>query len=99
MMLALAFGTALAAQPAEHARTIEPSDFHLSPASAIPSPSDAAPVAPEPPRNLDTRNFAVDAPEAEWQVAPHGPVLAVGAMGGRRSGRPKLAHVALDWSF
>ncbi|HEU4819589.1 MAG TPA: hypothetical protein VFS87_00325 [Qipengyuania sp.] len=98
-MLALALGAALATQPAEPARTIAPSDFDLSPASATPSSSHAAPLVPEPPRNLDTRDFALDAPEAEWQVAPDGPVLAVGAMGGRRSGRPKLAHVALDWSF
>lgn len=99
MMLAIALGTALAGPSAARSQTIAPSDFDLSPGAAGPSRGDAAPLVPERPRNLDTRDFAVDAPEAEWQVAVDGPVLAVGAMGGRRSGRPKLAHVALDWSF
>lgn len=55
------------------------------------------------PHNLDTRDFAVEMPEIQLPLAERGPVLLVGAMGGRSGGRyggmPKLAHVALGWSF
>lgn len=99
MMLAFAFGAAVAVLPALSSRPVAPNGFDLPPASETSPRDQAAPVVPERPRNLDTRDFAIDAPEAEWQVATDGPVIAIGAMGGRRSGRPKLAHVALDWSF
>ena len=100
MMLAFAIGAALAVPPLQPGASVAVSDFDLSPeAERIAPRKDSAPLVPVVPRNLDTRDFAVDAPEAEWRVAEGGPVLVVGAMGGRRSGRPKLAHVALDWSF
>lgn len=97
-MLALAFGAALAAQSAQAPSPLAASDFDLSSAVVLRQPVDAPPpLAPVKPRNLDTRDSS--APEAEWQFAEGGPVVVVGAMGGRRSGMPKLAHVGLDWSF
>ena len=48
---------------------------------------------------MDTRAFAVDMPELDVSLARNGPYILVGAMGGRHSGMPKLAHVALGWSF
>lgn len=101
MMLALALGAALVPplprQPPP-VDSVTAGDFDLA-ATTIPdrSPRAEEPLAPVPPRNLDIRDL--DAPEAEWRVVDGGPVIAVGAMGGNRSGRPKLAHVALDWSF
>ena len=97
-MLAFAIGAALAVQPVQASSPVAASDFDLS-SAVVPrqSPDAPAPLAPVKPRNLDTHDSA--APEAEWQLAEGGPVVMVGAMGGRRSGMPKLAHVALDWSF
>lgn len=60
---------------------------------------DATPREPTVPRNIDMRDFAVDMPELEIQVAENGPVFLVGAMGGRHKGMPALAHVALGWNF
>ncbi len=99
MLLVLALGAAIAAHPAEPVEPVAASTFNLSSPSPGRSDDHAAPLVPQRPRNLDSRDFAVDAPEAELRLAVDGPVLAIGAMGGRRSGRPKLAHVALDWSF
>lgn len=59
----------------------------------------AAPIAPVLPRNMDTRNFAVDLPEFVLPLAENGPRLLVGALGGRGKGMPKLVHVGLGWSF
>lgn len=99
MMLAFAIGAALATPPIPPQAAVA-NDFDLSRrAERTLTRQIAAPLVPLPPRNLDTRDVAVDAPEAEWRVGESGPVLVVGAMGGRRSGMPKLAHVALDWSF
>lgn len=96
-MLAFAIGAALAAQPAALLQP-EAATFELPPAAKKAANQFVpAPLAPVPPRNLDLRNL--DAPEAEWRVAEDGPLLIIGAMGGRRAGMPKLAHVALDWSF
>lgn len=100
MMLAFAMGAALAAPLSQQARPVAVSDFDLSAEiQQFAPPQEPEPLVPEQPRNLDTRDFAIDAPEAEWRVAEGGPVLVVGAMGGRRAGMPKLAHVGLDWSF
>jgi hypothetical protein len=99
MMLVLSLGAAMAVQPAEPVQPVTVSDFELTASPPNSSGDDVSPLVPERPRNLDTRDFAVDAPEAELRLAVDGPVLAIGAMGGRRSGRPKLAHIALDWSF
>ena len=97
MMLAIAMSAVLPVEAAPTPLAVVADSFELPPASQqIPAPSL---LAPRQPRNLDVRTTAVDAPEAEWQLAYRGPVLVVGAMGGRRSGMPKLAHVALDWSF
>ena len=64
---------------------------------------DAAPPSPVAPRNLDTRDFAVDAPEIEMTLGESGALLLIGAMGGRQGkvfeDLPKLAHVAVGWSF
>lgn len=59
---------------------------------------DAAPAAPVPPRGLDTRPAA---PEVEMALldVKQGPVLRVGALGGRHGAAPKLAHVAVGWRF
>lgn len=97
-MLTMAIGAALAAQSAPSAAPERSIRYDLPP-SAIGHRADdpTAPLAPLPPRNLDTRDL--NAPEAEWRLAEGGPALSVGAMGGQRSGMPKLAHVALDWSF
>lgn len=103
MMLALATSVYLAAHGAAPATTL-PAGFDLSKTSgrAI-SREEAAPREPAVPRNLDTRDFAVDMPELEVSLAEKGPVILLGAMGGRRGDTykdmPKLAHVALGWSF
>lgn len=96
MMLVLTLA-AIAAPPGEPVRPVATSNFDLS--SQTEPRDDNTPLVPKRPHNLDTRDFAVDAPEAELRLAVDGPVIAIGAMGGKRSGRPKLAHVALDWSF
>jgi hypothetical protein len=51
-----------------------------------------------PPRGLDTRTAA---PEVEMALldVKQGPVLRVGALGGRHGAAPKLAHVAVGWRF
>lgn len=100
MMLAFAIGAALAVPPTQPQAAVAASDFDLSPPTEPGvTRQNAVALVPMRPRNLDTRDFAMDAPEAEWRVGEGGPVFVVGAMGGRRSGMPKLAHVALDWSF
>ncbi len=98
MTLVLALGAAIAAHPAEPVHPVAvASTFELTSSPADGARDHTAPLVPRRPRNLDTRDS--NAPEAELRFAADGPVIAVGAMGGRRSGRPKLAHVALDWSF
>ena len=90
--LAAAFAVATPAQPA----------FDLAQPAARPiSRDDAAPIAPVAPRGLDTRTNAVDAPEVEMALldVKQGPVLRVGALGGRHNAAPKLAHVAVGWRF
>lgn len=100
MMLVLATAAALAAQATHTAGTPVASDFDLSRSSGRSISRDqAAPLQPVAPRNMDTRDFAVDMPEFELSLADKGPFILVGAMGGRHSGMPKLAHVALGWSF
>jgi hypothetical protein len=68
------------------------------PASRSVSRDDAAPTAPVPPRGLDTRPAA---PEVEMALldVKQGPVLRIGALGGRHGAAPKLAHVAVGWRF
>ena len=102
MMLAFATTVALAAQGSGAAQLS--ASFDLSKASTRTiSREEAAPREPVAPRNLDTRDFAVDMPEIEMALAERGPVILVGAMGGRHGDEykdmPKLAHVALGWSF
>jgi hypothetical protein len=65
------------------------------------SRDDAAPNAPVLPRGIDARTVAVDAPEVEMALldVKQGPVLRVGAFGGRHGAAPKLAHVAVGWLF
>ena len=104
MMLALATVAAFAVQAVPAASQVQgrpfASDFDLaSPADRAVSREDAAPSAPVAPRNLDTRDFAVDAPEIEMPLSENGPRLLVGAMGGKHKGMPKLAHIALGWNF
>lgn len=97
MMLALAFGAAFAAPSAPPPQSRALPAFELPPAAPRVREERAAPFEPLRPRNLNLRDS--NAPEAQWQIAEGGPMLVVGAMGGRRSGMPKLAHVAVDWTF
>lgn len=62
---------------------------------------EAAPAAPTRPRGMDTREVAVDAPEVEMALldVKQGPMLRVGALGGRHNAAPKLAHIAVGWRF
>ena len=93
MMPLIATAAAMVAQPVA-------ADFDLARASQQTiSREEASPQAPAIPRNMDMRDFAVDLPEIEVKVADKGPVLLMGAMGGRHKGMPALAHVALGWSF
>ena len=99
-MLVLVTAAALAAQPPHAPVAPVSSDFDLSRSSGrTVSRDQAAPVPPVAPRNMDTRDFPVDMPEIELSIADKGPFLLVGAMGGRHAGMPKLAHIALGWSF
>lgn len=92
-MLSLLAATASVSQPIVD-------DFDLARVSyRTVTSEDAMQQAPELPRNIDLRDFAVDMPELEIQVAGNGPVFLVGAMGGRHKGMPALAHVALGWNF
>ena len=91
-VLAAAFAATLPAAPA----------IDLSqPAARSVARDDAAPAAPILPRGVDMRSVAVDAPEVEMALldVEQGPVLRVGAFGGRHGAAPKLAHVAVGWRF
>ena len=68
------------------------------PAAETLSREQAAPSAPVPPRGMDTRPAA---PEIEMALLDPkvGPVLRIGALGGRHDAAPKLAHVAVGWRF
>lgn len=61
----------------------------------------AAPRDPETPRGLDLRDNGIELPEVELALLDSkvGPVLRVGALGGRHNAAPKLAHVAVGWNF
>jgi hypothetical protein len=92
MILFLAAAAAATATPA----------FDLARPAAEAVPRDqAAPRTPEPPRGLDTRDVAIDPPEVEMALLDPkvGPVLRVGALGGRHGAAPKLAHIAVGWYF
>ena len=54
---------------------------------------------PDAPRGMETRDIVWNPPSFEMAIVDGGPVLAVGAMGTKRKGTPKLAHVAIDWTF
>ena len=100
MMLVIVAAAALVAHSNDASGAPVSSDFDLAPSSARSVSRDqAAPFAPVATRNMDLRDFAVDMPELEIPLAHRGPVILVGALGGRHSGMPKLAHVALGWSF
>ena len=72
-----------------------------------PSPSqkatdpDASVMAgdPLPPRGMDVRDIAIDAPEWQFSLAKRGPMVVMGAFGGNRSGMPKLAHLGIIWKI
>jgi hypothetical protein len=99
MILAFATAASLAAHPghsaAEGFDLAEPAERTLAREEAV--------SATSAPRNLDTRTFAFDPPELDMVLAQNGPRLLLGAMGGRQgkafAGIPKLAHIALGWSF
>jgi hypothetical protein len=100
MTLALATAAVLMVQPGPPPVSF---DFDLSPSAARAVPRDRqAPATAIVPRNLDTRGL-VDMPEVELSLADNGPVLLVGAMGGRQGAKygsmPALAHVAVGWTF
>ena len=42
---------------------------------------------------------SVTGPSWSYQQGASGPVLELAALGAGKKGRPKLVHVALDWSF
>jgi len=71
------------------------------PASEAVTREEAAPRAALPPQGMDTRAVAVEAPEVEMALldAKVGPMLRLGALGGRHNAAPKLAHVAVGWRF
>lgn len=100
--MSLAFATA-AALAAQGGAPVANSFDLAQPAKRTILREDAAPPAPVAPRNLDTRDFAVDAPEFEMALGESGGLLLIGAMGGRQGkvfdDLPKLAHVAVGWSF
>ncbi|WP_375290013.1 hypothetical protein [Qipengyuania sp.] len=52
-----------------------------------------------PARRLATWSSDFDAPEWEVSLAFRGPVVLLGAFGGRHEGMPKLAHVGLVWAM
>ena len=87
-LLAAAFATIAPVGPSFHA---------VQPAPAV-ARDDAVPAAPIPPRGLDMRPAA---PEVEMALldVKQGPVLRIGALGGRHGAAPKLAHVAVGWRF
>ena len=62
---------------------------------------EAAPRVALPPRGMDTRAIAVDAPEVEMALLDPkvGPMLRIGALDGRHNAAPKLAHIAVGWLF
>ena len=62
---------------------------------------DGMPEHPDPdaPRGMETRDIVWDPPSFEMAITDGGPVLAVGALGTKRKGMPKLAHVGIDWNF
>lgn len=98
MLLVLATAAALAPLPPRTALAA----YDLPPPSRAAADRDQfGPMAPPNPHNLDTRDLT--APEFAMELAERGPVILVGAMGGRHRGTykdiPKLAHVALGWSF
>lgn len=76
--------------------------------ATLPLPADsrvprekASAAAPNAPRGLDPRAVAIAAPEIEMALldVKQGPVLRVGALGGRHGAAPKLAHIAVGWRF
>lgn len=92
------------AQPASGTLTTQaiPGDFDLAAidgGSHWEAQRHSAPLDPEMPRGMDTREFAWDPPGFELQFYQDGPVFAGGALGSELKGMPKLAHVALDWDF
>ena len=100
MMLVMATAAALAVPQVHPAGAPVASDFDLSRSSSRSISRDqAAPLPLVVPSNMDTGDLAVDMPELELSLARKGPFLLLGAMGGRHAGMPKLAHVALGWSF
>lgn len=78
-----------------------PADFDLTRLSSENSVDAevALPSDPRVPRGVDPRFKAWTPPSYELALGEGGPVLAVGAMGTRRKGMPKLAHVGIDWDF
>lgn len=77
---------------------VGPSLHPAHPAARAVARDEALPADPVPPRGLDTRPAA---PEVEMALldAKQGPVLRIGALGGRHGAAPKLAHVAVGWRF
>ena len=72
-------------------RTSDSSDERFD--SDEPEEADDHPLA----RGLATWSSDFDAPEWEISLAFRGPVVLLGAFGGRHQGMPKLAHVGLVW--
>lgn len=76
------------------------SDFDLTNVGGRRLPREkAAPGNLQAPRGMDLHTSDWVPPAIEFTLAENGPVFAAGAMGSRRKGVPKLAHVAIDWNF
>ena len=92
LLLAAAFAAGPPVQPA-----LEPAQ----PTIPVMSSDDARSAVPMPPRGLDLRAVAIDAPEVEMALLDSklGPMLRIGALGGRHGAAPKLAHIAVGWRF
>lgn len=59
----------------------------------------ALPADTTPPRGAQLSRRDYTPPAVAFEVAANGPVLRAGALGSRQRGMPKLAHVAVDWTF
>ena len=79
-----------------------PAEFDLSridDATPWREEGDSAKLGPDAPRGMETRDIVWNPPSFEVAIVEGGPVLAVGAMGTKRKGMPKLAHVGIGWIF
>lgn len=103
-----ALGLVLAASAAPVA--ITPTVATIEAGRAVHGVSEAAPAMPVRARTRDERIGSLalrgspsgdrwEPPAKAWGDQASGPVVEIGALGGKRVRGPDLAHVALDWQF